>query len=438
VDIRSENKAGQVHSSLPLTRGQIEQELRSGISSGAVRGKRVLVLTPDATRTVPLPLLVHSLHARLRDLGAAAVNYMVALGTHRILEQAEIHRLYGVTPEAPGFEGCSFLNHRWDIPGVLTRIGTLSSRDTGLATGGLLSREMDVTINRAVLEHDVIVILGPVFPHEVAGFSGGHKYLFPGISGGEFLHFFHWVGALNTCRETIGRKATPVRSLLRRAAGFLPVPVLCVSPVVLPDATLAGIYAGDPEDSWSRAVEHSSEVHIVQLDRQFDLVVGCAPPMYDELWTAGKVMYKLEQVVRDGGKLIIHAPHIKTLSYTWGGHIETVGYHVRDYLLQDMDRFRDIPLGVLAHSTHVRGTGTMRAGREEPRIKVALSTGIPPELVRKVNLEYCDPSTIDIDSYRSMEQVLVVDPAGELLYHVGNESAVMSSKEMKRPGDGEP
>ena len=81
------------------------------------------------------------------------------------------------------FRGIRFLNHRWDLPDTLRRIGRIDESRIDAITGGLFRETVDVDINRAVFDYDLLLILGPVFPHEVAGFSGGHKYLFPGISG---------------------------------------------------------------------------------------------------------------------------------------------------------------------------------------------------------------------------------------------------------------
>ena len=67
----------------------------------------------------------------------------------------------------------------------------------------------------------------------------------------------------------------------------------------------------------------------------------------------------------------------------------------RDYFLADPGRFADIPRGVLAHSTHVRGLGTMEGGIERPRIKVILASAIPPETCARINLGYLDPQAID-------------------------------------------
>jgi nickel-dependent lactate racemase len=275
-----------------------------------------------------------------------------------------------------------------------------------------------VAINRAIFDYDLILILGPVFPHEVVGFSGGAKYLFPGIAGGDFLHFFHWLGAVITCAGVIGTAHTPVRAVIHRALEMVQVPVHNISLVVTPANALCGIAAGDVVAAWSRAAALSAQLHVAYRPAPFHTVLGCAPEMYDEIWVAGKVMYKLEQVVADGGQLIIYGPHIREVSRTWGPLIEKIGYHVRDYFLAQMDAFRDIPRGVLAHSTHVRGTGTFVNGSETPRIDVVLATGIPPQTCRRINLGYRDPASIDLADFRHKEDqgILLVPHAGEMLY----------------------
>jgi hypothetical protein len=144
--------------------------------------------------------------------------------------------------------------------------------------------------------------------------------------------------------------------------------------------------------------------------------------MYEDLWTGGKCMYKLESVVANGGKLIIYAPHIKEVSVSHDKVIKKIGYHVRDYFVKQPDRFKDIPGGVMAHSTHVRGIGTYEKGVEHPRIDVILATGIPEETCRKINLGYQDPATIKIEEYMNSEDkgILYVPKAGEMLYRLKN------------------
>jgi hypothetical protein len=125
-------------------------------------------------------------------------------------------------------------------------------------------------------------------------------------------------------------------------------------------------------------------------------------------------------VVADGGQLIIYGPHITAISRTWGAQIEKIGYHVRDYFLNRMTEFADIPRGVLAHSTHVRGLGRVENGVEHPRIEVVLATAIPENVCRRINLGYLDPAGIDLSDYRDREDdgILLVDHAGEMLYQL--------------------
>lgn len=405
----------------PLTEPEVLEILVTGVSAERVTGKRVLVLTPDATRTCPLPMMIRGL-ARIIAPRAAQLDFMVALGTHPPMPRDDILALYGLTPESKDrlLPGSRLMNHRWDLPDTLTVIGRLEADEIADITGGRFRQGVDVSVNRHVFDYDLVLILGPVFPHEVAGFSGGDKYLFPGIAGGDFLHFTHWLGAVVTCWDTIGIKHTPVREALTRAARLVAVPRLCVSMVVRPGNELAGLYVGETMESWSAAADLSAQMHIVHKDRPFHTVLGTASPMYDELWVAGKVMYKLEPVVADNGTLIIHGKHITRVSNTWGELIARVGYHTRDYFLKRMDRFRGIPGGVLAHSTHVRGLGTFENGVETPRINVVLATSIPEAECRAVNLGYMDPDAVNPDDYKNREDegTLFVEHAGEILHRL--------------------
>jgi nickel-dependent lactate racemase len=349
----------------------------------------------------------------------ARLDFMVALGTHPVMGEDKILELYGIDGRR-ALGDVQVFNHRWDLPETFAEIGCLEPEEIEAVSGGLLKERVPVQINRKIFDYDLVLVLGPVFPHEVVGFSGGAKYLFPGISGGEFLQFFHWLGAVITCSRIIGFKQTPVREVIHRAMRMVRVPVHCLSMVVAPGNRLCGLFAGDLEEAWSRAADLSARTHVVYKPAPYPVVFGRAPEMYDEIWVAGKVMYKLEQVVADGGRLIIYGPHIREISRTWGPDIERIGYHVRDYFLSRMERFSDIPRGVLAHSTHVRGLGTYRDGVEKPRIDVVLATAIPAERCARINLGYLDPADIRVEDYQGREAqgTLFVDHAGETLYQL--------------------
>ena len=384
------------------------------------RGKRVLLIVPDSTRTAPIGLVFKALFAQIGG-ATAALDVMIALGTHPPMSETAICDRLEISAEErrATYSPVRFFNHEWDNPGALRHVGTIPAAEIEALSGGLFAMDVPVNINARIFEYDQIVIIGPVFPHEVVGFSGGNKYLFPGVSGPEVLNFFHWLGAVVTNPMIIGNQWTPVRKVVDRAAALVTVPKLCFA-LVVDNAELAGLFVGSPEEAWDRAAQLSRKLHVTYKEHPFHTVLSCAPKMYDELWVGGKCMYKLEPVVADGGELIIYAPHIREISITHGEVIRRIGYHCRDYFLKQWDRFKDLPWGTIAHSTHVRGIGTYENGVEQCRIQVTLATGIPRARCEEVNLGYRDPATIRPSEFanREDEGILLVPKAGEMLYHL--------------------
>jgi nickel-dependent lactate racemase len=389
-------------------------------------GKRVLMIIPDGTRTAPIPLVFRLLYEQI-GRRVARLDYLIALGTHQPMSNDAIDRLVGVTAaeRAERYPNVAVFNHHWNVPGTLQTIGTISREETASLTDGLLVDEFPVTLNRRIFDYDQLVICGPVFPHEVVGFSGGAKYLFPGIAGADIINFTHWLAALVTSMDTIGVKDTPVRRVIHRAAEFVPKPIVLVA-LVLEGHDLHGMYIGGHREAWSAAADLSAQLNVVRMPHAFSRVLSMPSEIYDDLWTAAKAMYKTEPVVADGGEVIIYAPQVSEISYTHGRLIDEVGYHVRDYFVKQWDRFEHVPGGILAHSTHVKGTGTYGGGTETPRIRVTLATGIPEERCRRVNLGYADHRTIDPQEWagREGEGVLLVPHAGEMLYRAESLSRV--------------
>jgi nickel-dependent lactate racemase len=349
------------------------------------------------------------------------LNFLIALGTHPPIEEKDILEMMKITPDekARQYSKIGFFNHAWEDPQALATLGVIPKKEMIELTDGLMPQEVPVSLNKMILDHDHILICGPVFPHEVVGFSGGNKYFFPGIAGSEIINITHWIGALHTSYKIIGTKDTPVRRVINRAASFIPKPRHAVCAVVCHEG-VNGVYVGTPEEAYSAAADLSSQTHIIWVDKPFRQILSVMPTMYDDLWTGAKGMYKVEPAVADGGEVIIYAPHITEISYTHGHHIRKVGYHVRDYFVKQMDRFRDIPLSILAHSTHVRGIGTFENGIERPRVRVTLATSIPEAVCKQINLEYRDPATICPDEWkgREAEGILFIPRAGEDLYRI--------------------
>ena len=225
-----------------------------------------------------------------------------------------------------------------------------------------MSRDVPVTLNRLVLDYDQIVICGPVFPHEVVGFSGGNKYFVPGIAGPEIINFTHWLGAVMTNYRIIGAGYTPVRAVIDRAASFIDTPVLCAALVVSHDGVSGLCTSARRRTPGSRPRPSRPRSTSSGWTSPSQRVLSVMPKMYDDLWTGAKGMYKMEPAVADGGEVVIYSPHIDEVSYTHGRVIDEIGYHCIDYFLKQWDRFSQYPAGVVAHSTHVKGLGEYDAG----------------------------------------------------------------------------
>ena len=405
-----------------LSQDAIHATLAKGLAQKFV-GRKVLVLIPDHTRSLPLPLLFRSLLEVLHD--TKQLDFMVALGTHPPLSEESLNKLVGITAKerATTFKHVGLLNHEWDTPSALTSLGMIEQDEIKQIAGNnwhsSLPNEVNIRINKAALEYDHILILGPTFPHEVVGFSGGAKYLFPGISGADMINATHWLGALAGVVGTIGIKDTPVRTMIHAAAERLKTPLTLIA-LVVEGHSLSGLFIGDHLSAWNEAAELSAQRHIRWCEKPFQRVLSCAPSMYDELWTGAKAMYKLEAAVALGGEVVIYAPHLEVVSHVHGKYIYEVGYHILPYFLNDWERFKNIPLGVLAHSTHLRGSGMMENGIEKPNVSVTLASKISAEDCAKLNLGYIDPLKINVDKWKDREDegVLYVPKAGEILFRM--------------------
>ncbi|MFG1997128.1 lactate racemase domain-containing protein [Actinoplanes sp. NPDC048988] len=380
------------------------------LASHDLDGRSVCVIVPDGTRSCPLPMLLSAVHEALHGR-ASHVTVLVALGTHAPMTEDQLAAHLG----GP-YEGFDVRNHEWWQPSALTSIGVIPAARVAELSEGRMSQDVDVVLNRAVVEHDVCLVIGPVFPHEVVGFSGGNKYFFPGVAGQEIIDFSHWLGALITSASIIGtRGVTPVRALIDQAAALIPSRRLALCLVVQSGTgALHAAALGSPEQAWAAAAEVSAETHVRYLDAPVSKVLSIIPTKYDDMWTGAKGFYKVEPVVADGGQVILYAPHITRIA-AMHPEIEKIGYHCRDYFLKQWDRFKGYHWGVLAHSTHLRGAGTYDpVAGERLRVTVTLATGIPEDVVRAANLDYLDPASVRLDD----PGAFVVPQAGEVLFRL--------------------
>jgi lactate racemase len=400
---------------------QVRTFVTAALAEQNLDGQRVCLVIPDGTRSGPLPLLLGAVHEALADR-VRNLTAVIALGTHQAMSEQQIATHLGCRAGGVGetYPGLTVINHEWWDPTTFVSLGQISPDRVHELSGRRLRVAADVRLNRAVVEHDVVIVVGPVFPHEVVGFSGGNKYFFPGIAGQEIIDLTHWVGALITSADIIGtRGITPVRALIDEAASLIPSRRLALCVVVRSGTSdLHALAFGTPEEAWAAAADISAEAHVRYLDAPVRRVLSIIPAKYADIWTAAKGFYKLEPVVADGGEVILYAPHVHEIAVTHP-EIYEIGYHCRDYFVKQWERFRDVPWGVLAHSTHLRGVGTYDLERgEQCRVEVTLAAGIPEDMVRRANLGYLDPDEVDLAAFEADPDTLVVPNAGEVLFRL--------------------
>jgi len=415
-----------------LTDDEVTAFVVDRLSAAPLDGRSVCVLVPDATRVCPLPLLISAVHRALHGR-VTRLTVLVALGTHGAMSEQglAVHLGYAERGLEETYPGTTVLNHEWSKPETFAHLGTIPAARLEELSQGRLSLDVAVLLNRAVVEHDVALVVGPVLPHEVVGMSGGNKYFFPGVAEQKIIDVSHWLGALITSAEIIGTTGlTPVRALINDGAALIPADKLALCVVTggadegaqRAEAGSSGLHSvsfGDTISSWASAAEVSAATHITYLDKPVRRVVSLVPAMYDELWTGAKGFYKVEPVVADGGEVIVYAPHITELA-TSHPQIHEIGFHCRDYFVKQWDRFSGVHWGVLAHATHLRGAGTYDAetGEELLRVQVTLATGIPEQICRAVNLGYLDPASVDVAALATDPDTLVVPRAGEVLFRL--------------------
>lgn len=404
-----------------LDSAQLRAFILDQLAATDLDGKSVCLVIPDGTRSSPLPLLLRCVHDALHGR-VSKLTAVIALGTHVAMSEEAIakHLGYGDGGLEATYPGMTVLNHEWWEPDTFVTLGTIPGERVNELSGGLLSVPAVVSLNRQVVEHDVALVIGPVFPHEVVGFSGGNKYFFPGIAGQEIIDLTHWVGALITSAEIIGTLGiTPVRALINEAAAMIPSEKLALCVVAKSGSyDLHAAAFGTTETAWAAAAQVSAQTHVRYLDAPVKRVVSLIPEKYEDIWTAAKGFYKLEPVVADGGEVILVAPHVSEISFVHQ-EIYDIGYHCRDYFVKQWDRFRDVHWGVLAHSTHLRGAGTYdQVDGERCRLDVTLVTAIPEEKVRRANLGYLAVADFDLAAYEADPDTMVVPNAGETLFRL--------------------
>ncbi|MEO6394257.1 MAG: lactate racemase domain-containing protein [Pyrinomonadaceae bacterium] len=405
-------------------------ELRSIVEDALARvpaGARVLAIVSDKTRDDNTPTLF-PFAARFLDGKPAALDVLIAQGTHTAMNETEKLEKLGVESRSALPNLGNIYDHRWSDASELTTIGEITAEQVTALTGGLFTDAIPLTINRLLAPgvYDTVLIFGATVPHEVAGFAGGAKYFFPGVSGPELTHATHWLAALATVENIIGLVETPTRHLIEAAADHISAQVISFTTVVsrpTPDRLQThALFAGDFRTALRKGAEVSRVVHIKYTGRKYRRVVALLDQHYDELWVGGKASYRLGSVIEEGGELIIYAPHLRCISETHGHLIEQFGGYaplpkVKELVAQSSELQAN--LCVAAHLSQVAFAGRVdEQGELKFRYAITLASQVDLETCRRVNLDHMDPAEFRLEDYSGDPNTLIVERAGNDLYLV--------------------
>jgi nickel-dependent lactate racemase len=429
VAIAEESRVESIGCGAPdfdLTRDELRSIVQQALLQIAPQA-RVLAIIPDKTRDdntdVLFPLAAEILAARK----VAQFDALVAQGTHPPMTEAEKLSKIG-SPNGSTIPGLGEIyNHEWNVPEELVTIGQLDADRVAELTGGLIGDAIKVNLNRRLGPgvYNTILIFSATVPHEVAGFAGGAKYLFPGVAGPDLTHATHWLGALASIENVIGRVETATRHLIEAAADFVSAQIITLNCVVTRDEQQRlrthALFAGDFRVAFRAAAEISRQVHIKYTGRKYKRVVALLDEHYDELWVGGKASYKLGGIIEEGGELIIYAPHLRSISETHGRLIEKYGYAPLDRVREMVALSRELQrnLAVAAHLAHVSYAGKRDAhGRVVPRYRITMASALDEETCRRVHLGFMDYRDFKRENFESDPDTLVVERAGRDLYLV--------------------
>lgn len=400
--------------------------------------KKVLLIHPDYTRVDFTDKLVPMIYRELKKKKMIQIDGLNAGGTHRKMTEQEIKVKLGLNKEKDiVFD--HLYNHQFDQPEQLITVGEITSAFVSEQTKNELNQPIPVVVNRLIVEdYDLIITLTGTSPHESAGYAGGLKVFFPGISGPTVIDLLHWSAVLVGIPNIIGSIDNPARKVINEGSSCIfktiKAPVISFNMLfdegennlIIPK----GLYSGLGFDGFIKAYEAaasaSSKIHIVYIEEPLKQAVQVMDLCYDEVWTAGKGSYKLQfpNVMAKGGEIIIYAPHIQCFhsQKEMDKTMRSLGYHGKDYVIDYLKKYPDISRNVAAHVINVRGNAeyNQKNGEEIFDFQVILATGIPEDVCHKVGLGYRDPASIHRENFKSSNQ-LWIEHGGKYLYKLSKD-----------------
>jgi nickel-dependent lactate racemase len=389
----------------------------------------ILVLFPDYTRVDFSHIIAPAMVDRHKG---SHIDFLNAGGTHRPMTDTEFADKLHIGRDDPKIR---FLNHNFSDPAQLVTIGKIGKKLVSKKTQGQLDSDIDITVNKLLFDsYDLIIALSGTVPHEAAGYSGGLKIFFPGVSGPDVIDTFHWAAVLVGIPEIIGTVDNNARDIINRGAEAIFKKIDCpiysfnmVNTESKSGAVPLGLYIDKGfegfVEAYKKAAHASSKAHVKYIEKPLSRVVQVIPRNYDEIWLAGKGSYKLQRpgVLTKGAEVIIYAPHIKCFHTNpdMEADLYSLGYHCRDHVCSLIEEGADPSKNAAAHLINVCGPGIFDPDtkKEDLAFKVILATSIPEDKCRKVGLGYMDPATVNRKDYEGPGK-LWIDEGGKYLYEI--------------------
>lgn len=397
-----------------------DQNIKNGLNIALEKlgkRKRILAIPPDITRY----------HSKAGDIiqmlweshGDAITDILPALGTHDPMTEEEIDRMYGAVPKK------LFRDHDWRND--VRTIGHIESSVIKNLSEGKLEFEWPAQVNRLLVEgnHDLILSVGQVVPHEVVGMANHHKNILIGTGGAETINLSHHLGAVYGMERMMGQADTPVRKILNLAFyRFLShLPIVYILTVIGPGASpgrlvTRGMFIGDDNSVFDKAAELSLKVNFTMLEQPLEKVVVYLPPdEFKTTWLGNKSIYRTRMAIADNGELVVLAPGLKKFGEDQeiDGLIRKYGYRTTPEILSFVEKNADLQnnLSAAAHLIH---------GSSENRFKVTYCTGgLTKSEVEGVNYQYGDLSeyasrykiTDLVDGFNTLDD-------GEKIFYISN------------------
>lgn len=394
-------------------------DLEYGVYSALVKigpRKKVLVIPPDFTR----------FHSRAGDITTLLYNYygdnlkdiLPALGTHSPMTDNELSEMFKGVPKE------LFRVHDWRRD-VIT-VGTVPGDFISEITEGALDYSWPAQLNKLLASggHDLVLSVGQVVPHEVAGMANYTKNLFVGTGGQEGINKSHFVGAVYGMERMMGKADTPVRKLLNYAATrFTPdLPIVYIHTVIGRDETgelvIRGLFIGDDDEVFRLAAELSLKVNFTVFDKPLKkVVVFLDPSEYKSTWLGNKSIYRTRMALADNGELIILAPGLKMFGEDKeiDRLIRKYGYRGTPATMKFLDANQDLRnnLSAAAHLIH---------GSSEGRFSITYCPGgVTRQEIESVNFKYAGLEQM-IAKYNPdvLKDGFNTLPGGEEIYYISN------------------